>query len=117
MLTENPRTSRKITESDKIYAMFIHLSAILFGVFGPLLMWLLKKDDSKFIHRHGVYVLNFQLSLLIYSVGAFVLCFFVIGFFILPLLPVFNLVCSIIGALKAANGKAYKYPLCLQFVK
>lgn len=118
MIIEKEKRVTKASDNEKVYAMFIHLSAIIFGIIGPLLLWVIKKDSSRFIHRHGRYALNFQLSMIIYSIVTFLLCFVFIGFFLLlPLLPLVNLIFSFIAALKAANGEAYKYPLCLRIIR
>ena len=61
------------TTSDKNTATFTHLSTLTqyFFPFGnyifPILIWSSKKDKSEFIDFHGKQVLNFQLSLLLYS--------------------------------------------------
>ena len=61
------------TTNDKNTATFTHLSALTqyFIPFGnyifPILIWTSKKDKSEFVDFHGKQVLNFQLSLLLYS--------------------------------------------------
>ncbi len=65
------------TTSNKNLATILHLSALTqyFIPFGnyiiPIVIWSSKKDDSKFIDYNGKQVLNFQLSVFIYSL---VLC-------------------------------------------
>ncbi len=61
------------TTSENNTATFIHLSTLsqYFIPFGnyifPILIWSSKKDESEFIDYNGKQVLNFQLSLLLYS--------------------------------------------------
>lgn len=117
MSTEKQVQVQRKHETHRLYAMFLHLSAILFGVFGPLVFWLVKRNDSRFINRHGIHAINFQLSMFAYSVAAFILCFFIIGFFILPFLPLLNIVCCLTAAVKAADGERFIYPLCFSFIK
>ena len=61
------------TTTEKNTATFTHLSALTqyFIPFGnyifPILLWSSKKETSEFVDHHGKQVLNFQLSLLVYS--------------------------------------------------
>jgi uncharacterized Tic20 family protein len=61
------------TTTEKNIATFTHLSTLTqyFIPFGnyifPIILWSTKKDDSEFVDHHGKQVLNFQLSLLLYS--------------------------------------------------
>ena len=61
------------TNSNKTTAAITHLSALTqyFIPFGnfifPIIIWSSKKEQSEFIDYHGKQVLNFQLSIFIYS--------------------------------------------------
>lgn len=61
------------TSSEKNIATFTHLSTlsqyiIPFGNYiFPILIWTSKKDQSEFVDHHGKQAINFQLSILIYS--------------------------------------------------
>ena len=116
---------------EKQWAMFAHLSALL-GLFtggigavvGPLVIWLIKKDTMPFVDDQGKEALNFNISVLIavaalWIVGT-ILLFILIGFlfyFAALLLGIAWLVFAIIGAIKASNGEAYRYPFILRLVK
>lgn len=110
--------------SARNWAMLCHLASLVgfvgpvFGhILGPLVVWLIKKDEHPFIDEHGKESLNFQISMMIYSVAAIpTLCIF-IGFFLLPLLVVLDAVFAIIAAIKASSGEHYRYPLTIRFVK
>ncbi|WGK64262.1 DUF4870 domain-containing protein [Croceiramulus getboli] len=71
--------------NSRTLASLMHLSTfskwfIPFGNFiAPLILWSVVKKDSRFIDNHGRQALNFQLSLLIYTVGLILLA---IPFFI-----------------------------------
>jgi uncharacterized Tic20 family protein len=60
---------------------------------------------------------NFQISILIYSLVAGLLCFACIGFVLLPAVYVFDLVFLLIAAIRANDGRQYRYPLTIQFIK
>jgi uncharacterized protein len=104
------------------YTMGLHLTglAALVGIpsiIGPLIMWLIKKDESDFIDRHGKSAVNFHLTMLIAAVISIILVFVIIGIFLLIAVGVLIVVFSIIAALKANNGEEYSYPLSIPFIK
>jgi uncharacterized Tic20 family protein len=98
-------------------AMLAHLLGILIGFLGPLIIWLIKKDQSPFVDDQGKEALNFQITLIIgYVIGGAtsVIC---IGFVILPAVWIAGLILAIMGAMAASKGEAYRYPLTLRLVK
>ena len=109
----------------RMFAMLAHLLGALFGFLGPLIIWLVKKDEHPFVNDQGKEALNYQLALLIAYVVSSVLYVIIslvtcgIGAFLpLPLLvTVFQLVFGIIGAVKANNGEYYRYPLTIRFIQ
>jgi len=86
-------------------------------ILGPLIVWLAKRNDSPEIDQHGKESLNFQISMLIYNVIAGVLCLVLIGFVILAILHILNLVLVIIASIQASEGKLYRYPLAIRLIK
>lgn len=102
-------------------AMLAHLLGALCGFLGPLIIWLVKKDESRFVDDQGREALNFQLTLLIAYVAIVVLhmvtTFATWGVLPFPLIiGVFQLVFGIIGAVRANNGEYYRYPFSIRFV-
>jgi uncharacterized protein len=103
------------------WAMLAHLSA-LFGLIiglnwlGPLVVYLVKKDEHPFIADQGREALNFNLSVFIYVLVSVVLIFIVIGFLLLPVIGIAWLVLTIIAGIRANNGEPYRYPLTIKFV-
>jgi uncharacterized Tic20 family protein len=67
--------------SVRTWTALVHASALL-GVFlhfpghvlAPLIVWLVKRDESPEIDAHGKEALNFQISMLIYNAVAAVFC-------------------------------------------
>ena len=84
---------------------------------GPLIVWLAKRQDSTEIDAHGKESLNFQLSMLIYNAIAAILCLVLIGFFILGILHILNIIFVIIASIQASEGKLYHYPIALRLIK
>lgn len=108
----------------RTWCVLCHASALLglftyfIGhIFGPLIVWLLKRGDAAEIDAHGKESINFQLSMLIYDAVAAILCLVLIGFPILIVLWVLNTVLVIVAAIKAGDGELYHYPLTIRFVK
>jgi uncharacterized Tic20 family protein len=54
--------------------------------------------------------------MVIYIFIAGILCFFLIGFVLLPILIILDIVFTIIAAVKVNDGHPYRYPLTLRFV-
>jgi uncharacterized Tic20 family protein len=86
-------------------------------ILGPLIVWLAKRGDSPEIDEHGKESLNFQISMLIYNVIAGLLCLVLIGFVILFILHILNLVLVIVASIQASEGKLYRYPIAIRLIK
>ena len=105
------------TKDECTMAMLAHLLSIVIGFLGPLIIWLIKKDQSPFVNDQGRESLNFQLTMLIgYIVGGLTVCIF-IGGIILPAVWVVSVVFAIMAAIKANSGIAYRYPINIRFIK
>jgi uncharacterized protein len=97
----------------RTWCAFIHASALL-GVLmhfpghliPPLILWLIKRDESPELDAHGKEAVNFQLSMLIYNAVAAVFCLVLVGFVFLAILWVLNTI-IIIAAIQASHGKFY----------
>ncbi|CAN5395585.1 DUF4870 domain-containing protein [soil metagenome] len=112
--SSNTRTWCVLCHASALLGIFFHF---LGHIFGPLIVWVLKRADAAEIDAHGKESLNFQISMLIYDAVALILCFVLIGIPILVLLWILNTVFVIIAAIKASDGKLYRYPLTIRFIK
>ena len=86
-------------------------------ILGPLIVWLAKRSDSPEIDENGKESLNFQISMLIYNVIGGVLCLVLVGFIILAILHILNLVLVIIASIQTSEGKFYRYPMTIRLIK
>ncbi len=102
--------------NDKNIAVLTHLGGIFFGFIPALIVWLLKKDDSPFIGEQAREALNFQITVLIGFVCAWVLTFVLVGLLLLPALIVANLVLCIMAAVSVSKGEDYRYPFALRLI-
>jgi len=104
--------------TDKTLAVMVHVLSIFFSWVGPLVIYLIKKGDADtFAADNAREALNFQITICILYLVCAVLAFVLIGFFLLWIVMLSNLICCIIAAVKASNGVVYKYPLTLRLVR
>ena len=107
--------------TENTYCMLMHLSQFLSfsgaGVIVPIVMWAINKDQSPAIDQHGKNILNFIISILIYSFVSGLLTLIVIGIIPLIAIVIAAIACPIIAAVKANNGEYWPYPLCIRFFK
>jgi uncharacterized Tic20 family protein len=109
--------AKKSSRSDEnVLGMLAHLLGLLVSFVGPLVMYLVLKDSPK-ARENAKHSLNFQISLIIYSIICMVLMLVLIGFALIFALGVFELVVVIIACMRAYEGGVYTYPLEIQFIK
>ena len=106
-------------EDARSWAMLAHLAGVALFL-GPLIVWILKKDSHEFVADQSREALNFQITMTIFAVIAFVLN-------LIPLvncltgivtLAVFlaDVVLIILAAVKANDGVRYRYPVALRIL-
>ena len=111
------------SKDERTWAMLCHLSALagfiipMGSIIGPLIVWLVKKEEMPLVAEHGLKSLNFQITMLIAYIICFILMFVVIGVILLPLLAIFSFIMVVVGAIKANDGKPFSYPLSLSLIK
>ena len=118
-----PAPTGEPTAEDKQWGLFAHLSSLAgliipFGnILGPLIIWQVKKDSLPFAADQGKEALNFNITIAIAAIICGLLTLVLIGFLLLPLVGLAWLIFTIIGAMKANNGEAYRYPFALRLIK
>jgi uncharacterized Tic20 family protein len=112
--SSNTRTWTVLCHASALVGFFVPWAG---HILGPLIVWLAKRGDSPEIDAHGKESLNFQISMLIYSLIAGVLCLVLIGFVLLGILHILNLVLVIIASIQAGEGKLYRYPISIRLIK
>ena len=114
-----------VTDPDeKQWGMFTHLAALVtfigipFGnIVGPLIVYLIKKDEYEFVAEQGKSVLNFQITWSIIFIISAILIIVGIGIIMLIGFGIAWLVFVILGTIAANKGESYKYPLTFEFIK
>jgi len=98
------------TDEEKMFAMAAHVSGCAVSLFGPLLIWFMKKDSSPFVAYHAIQAAIYHtIAILAFSVFTTITCGF--GFFVLPLfwLP------ALWWGWQAYQGSKEGYPGIAQF--
>jgi len=113
-----------VTENERTWGMLAHLSAlagvvipVLGCVLGPLVVWLARRDQSSFVDGQAKEALNFNISVFIASVVCSFLMLVFIGFILIAALYIAWLVMTLVAAIRASEGIAYRYPYSLRLVK
>lgn len=110
-------------KQERMLAMFCHIGALAgfiipFGnIIAPLVIWSMKKADSPLIDDQGKESLNFQITMTIAAIVAWILIVVVIGVPLLIALGIFNIVMIIIAGIKANEGTKYRYPVNIRLIK
>jgi len=111
----------KLAETDeKTMSMLAHILGGVTNIVGPLIIWLIKKDDSPFVDDQGKEATNFQLTMLIgYVVSGIVAMVPLIGcvsILLYPALAIASLIFGILGGIEANKGVVYRYPYALRLI-
>src|SRR5689334_20257400 len=126
MSNENPTVieiKSAPNNQEKTWATFAHLSALLgiviplFSMLGPLIVWLLKRNEMPFVDNQGKEALNFQITMLIAFAVSWLLAFILIGYFLIFIIAIIDLILIIVAAVNANKGNYYRYPLTLRMIK
>ena len=115
------------TSQERNWAMAAHLGSfvaayVALGLLAPVVVLLVKGNESRFVRAHAVESLNFQITTLIWFVAAVLLGLVTFGLALIVIIPVaiayaiFYLIVVIIAGVRASGGDAYRYPLTLRFV-
>ena len=107
-----------------MWAMLCHLVALvgLLGngvgfLLGPLVVWLLKREDDPFVDEQGKEAVNFQITMFIAALICAPFVLVLIGILFLIVIGLMMTIFPIIGAIKANEGESYRYPLSFRFIK
>ena len=106
-----------ISQDERTMAMLAYILGIFTSFLGPLIIWLIKKDQSKFVAYHGMQALLFHAVIVVGYILSSFLAVFMIGFLTYPLFGILSLVYSIIAGLAANKGEWYEIPFVGKFAR
>lgn len=122
METVNSQESSYLREDNQLL-MITHLTQLLNfitgfgGLIAPLLLWAFNKEKIHRMDAQGREIVNFQISLFIYSIVSIPLILLIgLGFILLILIGIVGIVYPILNAVKASRGEHTSYPFTIKFL-
>lgn len=121
---EGPRASFEPPPPDKKprdWVLYTHISGLCWlisipGIVGPLVCWMMKKDELPAVDAVGKEAINFHLTMLIVTIISIPLAFILVGFITMLGALVLSIVCPIMAAIASSNGQPYAYPMTYRFL-
>lgn len=111
----------RLPESDeRTMGMLAHILGGVTNFLGPLIIWLIKKDESPFVNDQGKEALNFQITVaigyLVLAVLSFIPVVGCVTSILMMAVWIAGLIFGILGGLEANKGKVYRYPFALRLI-
>ncbi|MDP8983844.1 MAG: DUF4870 domain-containing protein [Pseudomonadota bacterium] len=98
--------------------LFVPFGAlVLFTLLGPFIIWRTRGRSMPFVAEQAKESLNFQITIMLLGLVFLCLAVILIGFVLLWILGVLNVVLVIVAAVQVSDGKPYRYPFCLRLVR
>lgn len=114
--TDADKTARNWAVAAHLSGLSLYLGIPFGNILGPLVIWLIKKDELPYAEDQAKEALNFQISLSIYGLVAALLAVAFIGFLLIPVIFVLHIVLTIVATIQTSEGKAYRYPLTIRLI-
>jgi len=107
------------SSDDRVLAILSHILAIVpgIGILGPLVIYLVKKDESSFVRENAKESLNFQLTIIILYIISGILVLIFIGIFLIWIIGILNTILVIVATIRAAEDQVYRYPISFRLIK
>ena len=119
-----------LTSDERTWGVLAHAAALagfvipLGSILGPLLVWAIKKGESRFVAENGRQALNFQITWTLLVFGLGLLFVFLppdpgsalLVFFFLGTVGLAWLVLVILAVVRTSDGEVYEYPLALDVI-
>ena len=110
-------TGHRPTDDEKLWGLLAHVLALVSLFFGPILVLVVKGNESKWVKAHAIEALNFSITLFIAYLMCVPLVIVFIGFFLLCPLALAGVILHLIAGVKAFQGGSYRYPIAFRFLK
>lgn len=105
---------------ERTWAILLHLSPLIgFGLWAPLVVWLVFRGRGPFLEHHALQALNFHITIVIAAAVTAVvgILTFGIGLVLVLVVMVWQLIFGIVAAVAAHRWEWYRYPATLQLVR
>jgi uncharacterized protein len=111
-----------VPAQERTWGMIAHLAALAgivipFGnILGPLIVWLARREESRFVGEQAKEALNFNITVAFGALACFILMWVLVGVLLFAVLALYWLAMTIVAAVKASEGIRYRYPFALRLV-
>ncbi|HEY2727744.1 MAG TPA: DUF4870 domain-containing protein [Parafilimonas sp.] len=102
------------TSDEKTLALLAHVLTFVFPLLAPLIIYLIKKDESSFVAYHAKESLNFQITLFVICILLFIS---IIGILFVWIVAILGYILVIVATIRASEGKLYRYPFAIRLIK
>ena len=102
------------SQDEKTLGLLAHLITFISTFLGPLIIYLVKKDESAFVSEHAKESLNFQITMALISIILFIS---IVGILLLWAVGIIDLILVIVATIRASEGKLYRYPFSIRLIK
>jgi len=103
-------------DHSRTVAVLTHLGFVLGGFIMPLAVYRIERANP-YLRHHAAEALNFQITVALVVLVSVPLMLVVVGFATLLLAVVADVVLGVIGAVQAARGVWWRYPVNLRLVR
>jgi uncharacterized Tic20 family protein len=114
ILGQDTQPATPPTQDEKTLGLLSHIITFISAFLGPLIIYLIKKDESSFVSAHAKESLNFQITLAIVSIILFIS---IIGILLLWAIGIIDVILVVVATIKASEGKLYRYPFSIRLIK
>lgn len=99
---------------ERTFAILSHILTLVAPIIAPLIIYIIKKDESAYVAAHAKESLNFQITFTLISIALIIT---IVGILLIWLVGIFALICVIIATVKASENKMYRYPFTWRIIK
>lgn len=110
----NLNTEYVPTGDEKTLAILSHILTLVAPILAPLIIYLVKKDESRYVSFHAKESLNFQITLTIVIIG---LLLTVIGILFIWIVAIVGFLLVLMATIRAGEGVFYRYPFSIRLIK
>src|SRR5699024_9379384 len=107
----------KPTDDERMMAMLIYLVSLFTTIIGPLIIWLIKREESDFVDYHGKESMIFLFSFAISSVVSTLSMIILLASVLISIVGIVYCIYTIIAIMKAYSGERYRIPLVIRLIK
>ncbi len=111
-----------VSSDERTWAILVHASAfagffVPFGnILAPLVVWLIKREESEFVDANGKQALNFQMTWTVIIVFALFSLLVGVGLFLVPIVALAWVILVVLATVRASENEVYDYPLTVDLV-